>query len=139
MKEQSTPTVKPRTNYFDGAHRLTREVKNPRYDGRHRYGEESIRGLEAGTVLFSFQPKGKLGLLSYYNAKGDCVARGDFAHWISQAVEDYQPRTWEECLVFRHGSNYPGQLAAIITYLVETEGLNIGQILRASDATLEDE
>lgn len=118
-------------HYFDNAHITTQAVPNPSYDGRRKYGPESIKEVPAGTVLFSFKNADRM--VSYYDEKGNALAyTGEFAKELGKHLEDFEPTTWKQVLVKNFGAIYPGQLADIMTELAETGAVTIGQIIRAA-------
>lgn len=131
--------------YFDSAFILTSEVKNPSHDRRKKYGPEAIASLPAGTVLFTLNGMGgDTSRCSYYDAKGNSVAgpHTKFAAAIAKNVKEFTITAWQHLLVFKYGAISKNQLTELVTELVDTNAISIGQLLRAAaaiDARLEEQ
>jgi hypothetical protein len=135
-------------NYFDQAFITTAVVKNPSHDRRKKYGPEALDKLPAGTVLFSLnamrQYEGAdVTDRSYYNASGTSVAgpQTKFAKEITKNVKDFEPTAWQHLLIFKYGAITKTQLVDLVTELVDTNAITIGQLLRAAaviDARLDE-
>lgn len=111
-----------------GLRRLTRDVPNPTYDRRTRYGDKSVAVYEAGTV-FEYSP-GKVehfGGNTYTDAPtvrlhDYYVHTSKLAHALVEASEPHTPTTWAE-VVLEKGYSNPANFAIDAIEMMIAQGL----------------
>ena len=123
--------------YFDKTYILTRAVKNPSHDKRVRYNSAKIAELSAGTIIYASVPPSDREVcnwVSYYDVNGNplAYAHEPFGKAITEAIEETNPRDWEQIWVKNFGSIYPHHLRDTISELVKLGTVTIPQIIRAA-------